>query len=179
MCVSDMPALARFHTTARCRRKALQCCWLGAFGQVCLIHSNPNVSNHVCIFNFLPPLIYNKYIKYSIFVVELSTTHTRAEENKSDCHVSWNKCKFMRCSVLVPRLSSPTPLFPLVCVHPRKHMLTCVAVLWRTQSTSYPQLSLVTVSGLCGRTGSDRMDCCVIDFNLESAACCFFPPFLS
>ena len=58
-------------------------------------------------------------------------------------------------------------------------MLPCVVVLWRTQSTSYPQLSLVTVSGLCGRTGSDRMDCCVIDFNLESAACCFFPPFFS
>lgn len=49
-------------------------------------------------------------------------------------------------------------------------------VLGRTQSTSYPQHSLLTVSELCGRTGSDRMDCCVIDFNLESAACCFFPP---
>lgn len=40
-----------------------------------------------------------------------------------------------------------------------------------------PQLSLVTVSRLSGRTGSDRMDRCVIDFNLESASrCC--PPLL-
>lgn len=69
--------------------------------------------------------------------------------------------------------------FPLLWVHPHQHMLPCVAVPWRTQSTSYPQLSLVTVSGLCGRTGSDRMDCCVIDFNLESAACCFPPLFPS
>lgn len=66
-----------------------------------------------------------------------------------------------------------------MCVRPRKHMLSCVAGLWRTQSTSFPQLSLVAVSELCGRTGSNRMDCCVIDFNLESAACCSpsSPPF--
>ena len=67
----------------------------------------------------------------------------------------------------------PVSLTPLMCVHPHKHMWPCV-VLWRTQSTSYPQLFLVTVSEPCGRTGSDRFDCCVIDFNLESAAC--FPP---
>ena len=77
---------------------------------------------------------------------------------------------------LVPRLSSQHYPPPLMCVHPHKHMLSCVVVLWRTQSTSYHQLSLVAVSGLCGRTGSYRMDCCVIDFNLESAACCFSPP---
>lgn len=68
--------------------------------------------------------------------------------------------------------------FPPMRVLPHKHMLLRIVLLWRTQSTSYPQLSLVTVSGLCGRTGLDRMDCCVIDFNLESAACCSPSPTL-
>lgn len=36
-------------------------------------------------------------------------------------------------------------------------------------------LSLVIGSGLCGRTNSDRGACCVIDFNLKSAACCSPP----
>lgn len=77
---------------------------------------------------------------------------------------------YLEYTALVPHLYSPTPLYhPPMCVLPHRHMLLRIVLLWRTQSTSYPQLSLVTVSGLCGRTGLDRMDCCVIDFNLESA----------
>lgn len=132
MCVSDMPALARFHTTATCRIKVLSCSRLRAFWS-----------------HLFPRQFFFKQLQiYS-----------------------------MKYTVLVPHLSSLTPLFLLMCVHPHKHMLLCVVLLWRTQSTSYPRLSLVTVSGLRGRTGSDRMDCCVIDFNLESAACCFPPSF--
>lgn len=47
-------------------------------------------------------------------------------------------------------------------------------VLWRAPPPP-PWLSLVVVSGLCGRTNSDRRARCVIDFNLESAACCSPP----
>lgn len=111
------------------------------------------------------------------FLLYTCQARTHSKDNKNYSPIFSNEYKLKRRAALVPRLPLLTPLLPLLCVHPHKHMLPCIAVLWRTQSTSYPQLSLVTVSGLCGRTGSDRMDCCVIDFNLESAACCFFPPF--
>lgn len=126
-CVSDMAALARFHTMRR--RHAEQTSPHGADSG----HSVTFVSK--CFFC---------------------------------CQCFLNNYRF----TLVTHLPSLTPLF-----HPHKHMLLCVRLLWRTRSTSNPRLSLVNVSCLCGRTGSDRMDCCVIDFNLESAACCFPPSF--
>ncbi len=159
MCVSDMPALARFHTTARRRIKALPCSRLRAFGQVCL--SPSQCFQVVCIFHFGSLTPFN--------------IQSLSKNCQPHIHVAKRitSTSLWGAAALVSRLYSSTPL---MCVHPHKHMLPCIVVLWRTQSTSYPQLSLVTVSQLCGRTGSDRMDCCVIDFNLESAACCFFPP---
>lgn len=49
------------------------------------------------------------------------------------------------------------------------HVQGCFGELYEHSSL----LFLVTLSRLCRRTWSDRMVRCVIDFHLESAACCF------